>query len=188
MSEQPRIGLLGIMQELYDEMIPGITDHQAQYASRVADRLGSAADVLFTRPARNREDIEAVTRELVAAGVDGIAIVMLTYGPAMRTVRALQEAQVPLLLANIQPEQSVTADWDMTDLTYNQGIHGAQDQANALVRIGVPFSVITGDWHSDRFELAFREWARAAKAVSALQAHPDRSVGIPDERDGRHSL
>ena len=179
MSEQPRIGLLGIMQELYDEMIPGITDHQAQYASRVADRLGSAADVLFTRPARNREDIEAVTRELVAAGVDGIAIVMLTYGPAMRTVRALQEAQVPLLLANIQPEQSVTADWDMTDLTYNQGIHGAQDQANALVRIGVPFSVITGDWHSDRFELAFREWARAAKAVSALKRTRIALLGSP---------
>ena len=39
---------------------------------------------------------------------------------------------MPLLLANIQPERTVTADWDMDDLTYNQGIHGAQDQANAL--------------------------------------------------------
>ncbi len=29
---KPRIGLLGIMQELYDEMIPGITEHQAEYA------------------------------------------------------------------------------------------------------------------------------------------------------------
>ena len=77
---------------------------------------------------------------------------MLTYGPAMRTVRALLEAPVPLLLANIQPERAVTADWDMADLTYNQGIHGAQDQANALVRAGIPFSVITGDWQSDEFE------------------------------------
>ena len=37
MNELPRIGLLGIMQELYDDMIPGITEHQAQYASEVAD-------------------------------------------------------------------------------------------------------------------------------------------------------
>ena len=59
---------------------------------------------------------------------------MLTYGPAMRTVRALMDAPVPLMLANIQPERAVTAAWDMADLTYNQGIHGAQDQANALVR------------------------------------------------------
>ena len=35
MSELARIGLLGIMQELYDDMIPGITEHQAQYASEV---------------------------------------------------------------------------------------------------------------------------------------------------------
>ena len=63
---------------------------------------------------------------------------MLTYGPAMRTVRALLETPVPLLLANIQPERAVTAEWDMADLTYNQGIHGAQDQANALVRAGDP--------------------------------------------------
>ena len=84
MNEQPKIGLLGIMQELYDDMIPGITEHQAQYAGRVAERLSGVADVVFTRPARTREDVEAVSRELVAGGVDGIMIVMLTYGPAMR--------------------------------------------------------------------------------------------------------
>ena len=65
-------------------------------------------------------------------------IVMLTYGPAMRTIRALMGLRVPLLLANIQPERAVTADWDMDSLTYNQGIHGAQDQANALVRADDP--------------------------------------------------
>ena len=136
---QPRIGLLGIMQELYDDMIPGITERQGEYAAAVAKRLAGAADVQFTRPARNREDVEAVTRELVNADVDGIAIVMLTYGPAMRTVRALMDTPVPLLLANIQPERSITPSWDMSDLTYNQGIHGAQDQANALVRAELPF-------------------------------------------------
>ena len=108
-SRQPRIGLLGIMQELYDDMIPGITERQGQYAAAVAERLAGVADVQFTRPARNREDVERISRELVAADVDGIAIVMLTYGPAMRTVRALMQTPVPLMLANIQPERSVTA-------------------------------------------------------------------------------
>jgi L-arabinose isomerase len=166
---QPRIGLLGIMQELYDDMIPGIAGHQARYAASVAERLSDVASVTFTRPARNREDVEAVVRELVAGGVDGIAIVMLTYGPAMRTVRALLESPVPLLLANVQAERSVTAAWDMAEMTYNQGIHGAQDQANALVRAGIPFSAITGDWQSDAFARAFEDWARAARAVSALR-------------------
>ena len=179
MSRKPRIGLLGIMQELYDDMIPGITERQGRYAADVAQRLARAAEVTFTRPARNREDVEAITRELVAADVDGIMIVMLTYGPAMRTVRALLDTPVPLLLANIQPERSVTPEWDMADLTYNQGIHGAQDQANSLVRSGVPFSVITGDWQSPEFERAFEDWARAAQAVSTLRRARIGLLGYP---------
>ena len=169
MSRQPRIGLLGIMQELYDDMIPGITEHQAQYASEVGRCLSDVATVTFSRPARNQTDIEAIAAELAADGVDGVMIVMLTYGPAMRTIKALMGLRLPLLLANIQPERAVTADWDMDSLTYNQGIHGAQDQANALVRADIPFSVITGDWRSERFQRAFADWAGAAKAVSALR-------------------
>ena len=179
MNRKPRIGLLGIMQELYDEMIPGITEHQASYAERVAERLSSVAEVSFSRPARNREDVEAQLRELVASGVDGITIVMLTYGPAMRTVRALMDAPVPLLLANIQPERAVTATWDMDDLTYNQGIHGAQDQANALLRAGIPFSVLTGEWQSEEFVASFGDWARAALAVQALRGTRIALLGYP---------
>ena len=104
---------------------------------------------------------------------------MLTYGPAMRAVRALLDARVPLLLANIQPERTITADWTMDDLTYNQGIHGAQDQANALVRAGIPFSVVTGDWRSDGFARRFEDWARAARAVSALRRTRVALLGYP---------
>jgi L-arabinose isomerase len=179
MSRKPQIGLLGIMQELYDDMIPGITERQAEYARSVAQKLAPVAEVQFLRPARNREDIEAIARELLAANVDGIAIVMLTYGPAMRTVRTLLDTPVPMLLANIQPERSITPAWDMADLTYNQGIHGAQDQANALVRCGVPFSVITGDWQSPEFARAFEDWARAAQTVTAMRRTRVGLLGYP---------
>jgi L-arabinose isomerase len=97
----------------------------------------------------------------------------------MRTVRALMSTTVPLLLANIQPERSITAAWDMADLTYNQGIHGAQDQANALVRTGKPFSVITGDWRSESFAGAFADWARAAQAVTRLRRTRIALLGYP---------
>jgi L-arabinose isomerase len=145
----------------------------------VAEALNGVADVVFTRPARNRDDVEAVTRELLANEVDGIAIVMLTYGPAMRTVRALLEVPVPILLANIQPERAVTPEWNMDTLTYNQGIHGAQDQGNALVRSGVPFSVITGDWRSAAFASAFEDWARAAHTITKLRRSRIALLGYP---------
>jgi L-arabinose isomerase len=178
-DRKPKIGLLGIMQELYDDMLPGITERQAGYATEVARTLAPAAEVVFSRPARNREDIEAIMRALQEDRVDGIVIVMLTYGPAMRSVRALLDCRVPVLLANIQPDRVVTPEWDMADLTYNQGIHGAQDQANALLRTGVPHSIITGDWRSEYFRRAFEDWARAAQAVTELRRTRIALLGYP---------
>ena len=185
-TDRPQIGLLGIMQELYDDMVPGITDRQSAYAAEVAAALAGVADVTFLRPARNREDIESITRELVARGVDGIAIVMLTYGPAMRTVRALEDARVPLLLANIQPQRSITADWTMDDLTYNQGIHGAQDQANALVRSGAAVLGADRRLALGRVRHRLRRLGAGRAGGDGAAQHEGRAARLPDERDGRH--
>jgi L-arabinose isomerase len=161
---RPRIGLLGVMQELYDEMLPGITERQGAYAEAIGSRLSAVADVQVAPPARNRDDIERTVHDF--AGLDGLLIVMLTYGPAMRVARALADSRLPVCLVNVQPEPEVTAAWDMADLTYNQGMHGAQDTANAMVRAGRPFHVVTEDWRAPAFARAVGAWARAAAAAS----------------------
>ena len=145
----------------------------------MAERWRAVAEMVFPRPARNREDVEAVTRELVASGVDGIAIVMLTYGPAMRTVRALSRRRYRSLLANVQPQRAVTAEWDMDDLTYNQGIHGAQDQANALVRAGIPFSVITGRLALGRVRARVRGLGEGGETVTSCKQARIALLGYP---------
>jgi L-arabinose isomerase len=163
---RPRIGLLGIMQSLYDEMLPGIAERQAGYAGEVAAALRDVADVEVAPPVKEREDAERAMRELEAQDLDGLLVVMLTYGPAMRVARLLANTPLPICLANIQPVASVTPAWDMADLTYNQGIHGAQDTANAMVRAGRAFHVVTDDWQADSFRDAIGAWARAAAAVT----------------------
>jgi len=169
-KRKPKIGLLGIMQELYDKSIPDITETQEEYARNVCNELSSAAELVFPRAARNRNDIEEILGDFNHEGLDGVMIVMLTYGPAMRTVRALQKNSLPLLLANIQPEPRVRNDWNMDDLTYNQGIHGAQDMANAILRTsGDQFEVISADWKSDEFKAFVSDWSRAAMAASELK-------------------
>ena len=60
MPARPRIGLLGIMQALYDDMLPGITERQAAYARELGDALAGVADVEVAAPARDREDIDAL--------------------------------------------------------------------------------------------------------------------------------
>ncbi|HEX4061025.1 MAG TPA: L-fucose/L-arabinose isomerase family protein [Streptosporangiaceae bacterium] len=165
-SGKPKIGILGIMQDLYDDMIPGIAERQAGYAAQLAHHLAGVAEFVPGEPIKHREDAERVMRQFEAAGLDGVMVVMLTYGPAMRVARLLSESRLPICLANIQPEPNVTAAWDMADMTYNQGVHGAQDTANAMVRAGRAFHVLTDDWKADSFRADVGRWARAAAAVT----------------------
>ena len=167
---RPRIGLLGVMQSLYDDMLPGIAERQAAYAQEVAAALAGVCDVEVAPPVKERADAERAMADLAGRGLDGLLVVMLTYGPAMRVARLLAETPLPVCLANIQPVGEVTDAWDMGDLTYNQGIHGAQDTANAMVRAGRPFHVVTEDWRSDAFPAAIARWARAAAAVTRWRA------------------
>ena len=140
-----------------------------------ARELGDGARGRRRRRGRRRPPATATTSSARCAdferdGLDGLLVVMLTYGPGMRVSRALSHTPLPICLANVQPVPGVTAEWDMADLTYNQGIHGAQDTANAMVRAGRPFHVITDDWHADSFAEAVGGWARAAAAVSRWRA------------------
>jgi L-arabinose isomerase len=190
---RPRIGLLGIMQSLYDEMLPGITERQAAYAREVAAALGDVADVEVGPPVKERADAERVMRHLEGRDLDGLLVVMLTYGPGMRVARLLARTPLPVCLANIQPVAEVTAGWDMADLTYNQGIHGAQDTANAMVRAGRPFHVVTDDWRAGSFQEAIGGWARAAAAVTRWRSlkvgvFGYAMNGMGDIRVDEHSL
>jgi L-arabinose isomerase len=169
-DHQPRIGILGIMQDLYDEMIPGIAQRQAGYAAELAAQLAPIGEFIPSQPVKYRADAERAMREFENAGLDGVMVVMLTYGPAMRVARLLAQTPLPVCLANIQPEPSVTPAWDMADMTYNQGVHGAQDTANAMVRAGRPFHVVTDDWKSEAFAADIGRWARAAAAVTAWRS------------------
>src|SRR5580704_13739751 len=166
-GRKPRIGILGIMQDLYDEMIPGIAQRQEGYAAELAAHLSDIGEFIPSKAIKYREDAERAMREFEDSYLDGVLVVMLTYGPAMRVARLLSESRLPICLANIQPEPDVTPAWDMADMTYNQGVHGAQDTANAMVRAGKPFHVLTDDWRSATFREDVGRWARAAAAVSA---------------------
>jgi L-arabinose isomerase len=176
-ERKPRIGILGIMQDLYDDMIPGIARRQEGYAAELAASLAGVGEFIPGKVVKYREDAERVMREFEDSDLDGVLVVMLTYGPAMRVARLLAESRLPICLANIQPEPAVTPAWDMADMTYNQGVHGAQDTANAMVRAGRRFSVLTDDWRSETFRADVGRWARAAAAVTAWKSLKVALVG-----------
>ena len=169
-DRRPRIGILGIMQDLYDEMIPGIARRQEGYAAELAASLSGVGEFIPGKAIKFREDAERAMREFEQSDLDGVLVVMLTYGPAMRVARLLAESRLPICLANIQPEPAVTAAWDMADMTYNQGVHGAQDTANAMVRAGRKFCVLTDNWKAESFRTDVGRWALAAATVTRWQS------------------
>ena len=176
-ERKPRIGILGIMQDLYDDMIPGIARRQEGYAAELAASLAEVGEFVPGQVVKHREDAERVMREFESSDLDGVLVVMLTYGPAMRVARLLAQSRLPICLANIQPEPAVTPAWDMADMTYNQGVHGAQDTANAMVRAGRAFCALTDDWRSKAFHADVGRWARAAAAVTAWRSLKVALVG-----------
>src|ERR1044072_6887224 len=95
---RPRIGLLGIMQGLYDAMLPGITERQGEEARASGAALEDVADVVVAPPVKEREDAERAMRALEDSGLDGLLVVMLTYGPAQRVARLLAQTSLPICL------------------------------------------------------------------------------------------
>src|SRR3974377_415577 len=100
---KPRIGILGIMQDLYDDMIPGIAQRQEGYAAELAAHLSDVAEFTPSKAIKYREDAERAMREFENADLDGVLVVMLTYGPAMRVARLLGESRLAPRLAKLHP-------------------------------------------------------------------------------------
>jgi L-arabinose isomerase len=165
------------MQELYDESYPGITQRQEKFARKVINRISEKCEVFFPGAARTRDDIERILIGFNEQKLDGIILVNLTYSPGLRLVRALKDNQLPILLANIQPESKVGCNWDMSHLTFNQGVHGAQDTANTLLQMGCSPTILTEEWDSDRFKNFVIDWSLAAKSMNFLKSTRLASIG-----------
>ncbi len=58
MGRKPRIGILGIMQDLYDDMIPGIAERQEGYAAELAAHLADVAEFIPSKAIKYREDAD----------------------------------------------------------------------------------------------------------------------------------
>jgi L-arabinose isomerase len=167
---KPRLGLLGLMTDGYEPIFPGITARQEGYARELAASLSDVADIHFPGAAKNRAEIEATVKDMNNRDLDGILIVLLAYSQGSWALRALQENRLPIALAVVQPNHAVGDDWEELDLTVNQGIHGAQDNANSIVRAGLRCQFFAGDRREPRFKAFVDSFGRAARARRMLRS------------------
>lgn len=165
----PKLGVLALMLEDYLPLFDGIEQAQTAYVREILDSLDDVAEFVFPHAALNREQIEDLVRQYNASQLDGIVIFLLTYSQGMYLVHAMQENHLPLALALVQPEQTVRKDFIEWDYTVNQGIHGSQDNANCLMRAGIPCVFFAGDRTAPAFHTFLSDFAAAAKTASDMR-------------------
>ena len=168
-QNKPRLGVLALMLEGYEPLFPGITARQHAYVEEVVSSLSEAAECVFPRVALSRADIEAIVAGFNAQGLDGILILLLTYSQGQYLVHAMQRNSLPLALALVQPDETVGDDFEELELTVNQGIHGSQDNANCLLRAGIPCVFFAGSRKNGELAAFVRDFGAAARTVEAMR-------------------
>lgn len=141
---KPRVGILGLTLEFYEEASPGLRDdREAWVRSAILPALEVVADVSFTKAVCRREEIDEVLAGYEAAGVDALLVICLTYAPSQLSLPALKRTRLPIMLWNTQELFGVGKDYDGQLMSANHGVHGSQDLANVLLRSGVRFKYVT---------------------------------------------
>lgn len=174
---KPKIGLLGMMLDGYEPIFPGIIQDRNNYAKELVAELSAFADVSFEALAVNKKQIEETVKRYNAQELDGILMVLFTYSHSGWIMNAMKQNKLPLALAIMQPDEVMQPEYTEYDFTINQGIHGAQDNANMLCRLGIPFQVFAGSRKGPRFERFFETFAKAAAAYRSLQGMRIAVVG-----------
>lgn len=168
MERRPKIGLLGLMTDGYEETFPGILETQKKHGVKIAEALSDEVDVIFQEIGCNQRRIEEIVEQYNIMGADGILIVLLAYSQGAWLMRAMQNNHLPVAVAVLQPDDEVNTDFEEYHLTINQGIHGAQDNCNILMRLKIPFQVYAGSYKSPEFHKFGVDFARAAQTKAVL--------------------
>ena len=165
----PKLGVLALMLEAYEPIFPGIIAQQTAYVKEVLKSLADTAEFRFDALALNRGDIERMTAEYNRESLDGILILLCSYSQGQYLVRAMQQNRLPLALALIQPDETVGDDFEELELTVNQGIHGSQDNANALLRAGIPCAYYAGSRLDGKLRAFLADFGAAARTVQRMK-------------------
>jgi len=177
---RPKVGVLALTLELYEQMAPGLREGREEWFRRDAlPALRRVADVEFDRAAYRRRDIEATVSGFESSGVDALLVVLLTYSPSQLALPALKRTRLPIVVWNTQELYAVDNGFDGTRMVENHGVHGTQDLCNVLLRSGVKFEYVTSHLRDPGCVAALEDAFRAAAAVGRLRRARVGLLGYP---------
>lgn len=181
--DKARVGLLGLMLDLYD-LYPDLKPKMARFAGELVDTLSPFAEVDFTGVCNTRAQVDQAVARFEGGGKDLILVVLLTYAPSHIALPALSRTHLPILIFNTQRLYAVTPDTRAQDTTENHGMHGVQDLANVLLRAGREFHIVTGHYRDERTLKQVRSWCDAARTAAWMRHMRIGLLGYPMEGMG----
>ncbi|MCX6030873.1 MAG: hypothetical protein NT169_16455 [Chloroflexi bacterium] len=182
-----RVGLLGLMFDLYDAW-PELKPMMAEFAGQLVEELAPFAEADFPGVCNTREQVERAVAGFEADGKDLIIVVLLTYAPSHIALPALLATRLPILIFNTQQLAGVGPETLSIDTTKNHGMHGVQDLANVLLRAGRPFHIVTGHYRDPRALAEVKAWCDAARVAKYLRGLRIGLVGYAMEGMGDFGL
>ncbi|MCU0521074.1 MAG: hypothetical protein MUF84_10325 [Anaerolineae bacterium] len=181
--QQAKVGLLGLMLELYDAL-PDLKPRMAAFAEELVQSLSPVAKVDFPGVCSTRDQVDQAVAAFEADDKDLIIVVLLTYAPSHIALPALLRTRLPVVIFNTQQLQSITPNVTSEETLRNHGMHGVQDLCNVLLRAGRPIHLVTGHYQDERALAETASWCRAAQAVRAARRMRIGLLGYPMEGMG----
>ena len=145
MSERkPRIGILGIMQDLYDDMIPGIARRQEGYAAELAAHLADAGEFIPSKPIKYREDAERAMHEFEGSDLDGNAVEQGFTPSSDTATHAYVYRQMPEVGGVVHTHSNYATAWAARGEAVPCVITAMADEFGGEIPLG-PFALIGSD-------------------------------------------
>jgi L-arabinose isomerase len=186
-GRRTKVGLLGLMLELYD-LLPELKPTMAAFAGELVEALAPFADVTFPGVCNTREQVDRAVAGFEADGTDLIMVVLLTYAPSHIALPALCRTRLPILIFNTQKLYGITKDVLSDETTENHGMHGVQDLANVLLRAGREFQIVTGHYRDKGALTEVRSWCDAVRTAAFMRHVRIGLLGYPMEGMGDFGL
>jgi len=182
---RPRLGILPLYLAFYDTTVPQYRAGREGFARALAERLSAAGiDVRLAQVCCVRAEVERELRRMEADDLDILATLHLSYSPSLEAAEPLAGLDLPLALLDTTGAARFDERATLDDMLENHGIHGVQDLASVLRRMGRAYFVIAGHHEDERFLAEIVATAGAARAARALRGCKTLLIGAPFEGMG----
>ena len=166
-----KVGVFAIGLEAYWNQFPGLKERLERYRGHVEEQLGQWAHVVSPGLIDTAPKAYAAGEQFAQEKVNLIFCHAATYATSSQVLPAVQEANVPVVVLNLQPvsaldyEAADTGEW-----LANCSACCVPEISCAFERAGIQFNVVSGMLYRD--EEAWREieeWCKAANVVRTLR-------------------